>query len=711
MNYKIGQLNIHDPHHSHRTGEILVQEATETNNAHLLALIEIDSNTPEDIEFIQNFLELTYHAYENSSLLEPEPALEHILQNLNESLPQLFPKNKNFSDRLHVFVGLLKDEQIYFSSYGQIRAFLIKPGLIKDIVDKVLTGDNKKIFDFSVSGKIQPGDRLLITTPSLTDYISLEKIKRTVSALPPQSTVAHLSNILESVPSTVSFFSIILQFLSGAGGTVREPAGGSKLNLSAGSKNSLDQLLKTQKETEKILTQPSLMESLREKIKQRKKTAPSRQFAGRHQAAAGIAKKPKLDFNLRPLLTVIKKSTASLARLWEFLTQNQARRQLVKNLTTKLNLAINRFHQISKTNKILIVLTVVLVLLFSQSLIWQDKKMQSLKTKEEYQILLTQLADRKNALEASLIYNDTARAKQLLKEIQAIMTALPQTTKEQISEHERLAAEVQTIFEKVWKVVSVPEPVSLINFREINPTVEVNRLGFKDDYLYAFNDSDQVFAVRPKDGNTLILDKFNLQVRQAAYFDKLNALTVLTDANQFYTVNQNEIHNLTAALPAELRQVDGLAFYLDKAYLLDRASKQIYRLTYFDNDFRNAQAWLREDLPVDRTMAITIDGYVYALQSDGQILRLGSGKNQGFPQVVIEPALAEGGRIFTTDQSGFLYVLDPANKRLVILNKNGELINQYHSDQFNNLKDFIVRENEKKVYLLNGSQIFVIAIK
>ena len=294
--------------------------------------------------------------------------------------------------------------------------------------------------------------------------------------------------------------------------------------------------------------------------------------------------------------------------------------------------------KISKTNKILIVLTVVLVLLFSQSLIWQDKKMQSLKTKEEYQILLTQLADRKNALEASLIYNDTARAKQLLKEIQAIMAALPQTTKEQISEHERLAAEVQTIFEKVWKVVSVPEPVSLINF-----------LGFKDDYLYAFNDSDQVFAVRPKDGNTLILDKFNLQVRQAAYFDKLNALTVLTDANQFYTVNQNEIHNLTAALPAELRQVDGLAFYLDKAYLLDRASKQIYRLTYFDNDFRNAQAWLREDLPVDRTMAITIDGYVYALQSDGQILRLGSGKNQGFPQVVIEPALAEGGRIFTTD--------------------------------------------------------------
>ena len=122
-------------------------------------------------------------------------------------------------------------------------------------------------------------------------------------------------------------------------------------------------------------------------------------------------------------MTVIKKSTASLARLWEFLTQNQARRQLVKNLTTKLNLAINRFHQISKTNKILIVLTVVLVLLFSQSLIWQDKKMQSLKTKEEYQILLTQLADRKNALEASLIYNDTARAKQLLKEIQAIYSS------------------------------------------------------------------------------------------------------------------------------------------------------------------------------------------------------------------------------------------------------------------------------------------------
>jgi cell division protein FtsL len=712
MDYKISQLNIHDPHHSQRTGEILVQEATEENNSHLLALIEIDSNQPEDIEFIHSFLELTFNAYENSSLLEPEPALEHILQNLNENLPQLFPNNKNFSYNFHAFIGLLKNEQIYFSSYGRIKAWLIKPGLIKDIIDRTAPADNKKIFDFTVSGKIQANDRLIITTPSLNDYISLEKIKKTVSALPPQSSVAHLSNILESVPSTVSFFSIILQFLGSAAESAGDIKIAGKLNSSAGSKNSLDQLFKTQKETEKILTQPSLMESLREKIKEKKKEALTRQTAAdKSRLPAGQVKKTKTNFKLKLPLNIIKKSIGSLGNIWEYLTQNRARHRLLKTLTGRLTLLFKRFNQISKINKILIVLTVVLVLVFSQSLIWQEKKMQSLKNKEEYQNLLTQVADKKNAIEASLIYNDTVRAKQLLKEIQAIITVLPQTTKEQLNEREQLAAEIQTIFEKVWKVINVAEPLSLINFREINLTAEVNRLGFKDDYLYAFNDSDQVFAVRPKDGNTLILDKFNLKVRQAAYFDKLNALTVLTDDNQFYTVNQNEIKNLPATLPAGLRQADDLVFYLDKAYLLDKASKQIYRLTYFGNDFRNGQAWIREDLPIDQTVSITIDGYIYALQADGQILRLGSGKKQDFPQIIIEPALSANSRIFTTDQSEFLYIMDPANQRLVILNKNGDLINQYRSDQFNNLKDFIVRENEKKVYLLNGSQIFVIAIK
>ena len=58
-----------------------------------------------------------------------------------------------------------------------------------------------------------------------------------------------------------------------------------------------------------------------------------------------------------------------------------------------------------------------------------------------------------------------------------------------------------------------------------------------------------------------------------------------------------------------------------------------------------------------------------------------------------------------------MYVLDSQNKRLLVLSKNGDLINQYYSDFFNNLKDLAIDESSGNAYLLNGAKIYVINIK
>ena len=74
--------------------------------------------------------------------------------------------------------------------------------------------------------------------------------------------------------------------------------------------------------------------------------------------------------------------------------------------------------------------------------------------------------------------------------------------------------------------------------------------------------------------------------------------------------------------------------------------------------------------------------------------------------MVIDPALVSPTKIKTTLESKYLYVLDPPSRRLIVLDKEGRLINQYTSDQFGDLKDFAVAEAEKKMYLLNGSSVF-----
>ncbi|OGY89397.1 MAG: hypothetical protein A2927_00015 [Candidatus Komeilibacteria bacterium RIFCSPLOWO2_01_FULL_45_10] len=701
--YKLAQLAIHDPSKSLKTGEILIQPAQEGGSGDLLILIEIDFNAPAAHQFIQHFLEIAYGAYEKFKIHEPEKILENILESLNVQLPELAPKNLNFFEKLHCFIGILAGNAVYFSTFGKIKTYLIKPALLKDINGQARENDQKNIFDHLLSGRLALSDRLLITAESLTDYLSLEKIKKILGTLPPAGAIAHLTNILEAAAPQVSFFSIIIQMLSSA-----EPAERESLNRpvkASGSKSSLDQLLITQKETAKILTPPNIIEILKERLKN-KLASPQKTRTTVPRTADKRRYRPA-DF---PLI-IIKKILSVLKTLWQLLSEKQRQNQLARTLADKITLVIKKFNNLSQLNKILAILLLALALLFFQNLTWQGQKLKNLQAEENYQNILTQIGEKQIAIETALIYNDLVRSQQLLKETQTLAGGLNQDSKEKIKKYQEVREQLQRLYEKVWKVVNVASPVSLINFREINLTAEVSGLGAKDDFLYGFTDGSQIFAVNTQTNATLALENFNFKAKNSGYFPKIKNLVILTTDNHFYTIKENEIQKLEAVLPADLKEISALTFYLDKMYLLDGQNKQIYRLTYFENDFRNPQKWLKEDLPLDQTLSLAADGYLYTLQSDNTVIKMGAGKKQDSIKITAEPALGQAAKIFTDEETANFYILDPQNKRFLVAAKEGNLINQYYSDQFNNLKDFIVREKEKKVYLLNGAQIFVVAIK
>ena len=47
---------------------------------------------------------------------------------------------------------------------------------------------------------------------------------------------------------------------------------------------------------------------------------------------------------------------------------------------------------------------------------------------------------------------------------------------------------------------------------------------------------------------------------------------------------------------------------------------------------------------------------------------------------------------------------------MIVLNKQGEIINQYANDEFSNLQDFWVTKDEKEIYLLCGKKVFKLNI-
>ena len=173
MPIKTAQLVIHDPHHSKKAGEILIQPAQEEGGADLFVLIEIDSAESHDYQFIEQFLETAHLAYQSSQISNAEKSLEQILQKLNQEIETISPKQKNWLNKLHCTVALVSNNELFFSTLGKIKVYLIKPTLIKEIADR---DDGEHKFSHTLNGALKTGDKILFSTDNLLNYISLDKI-------------------------------------------------------------------------------------------------------------------------------------------------------------------------------------------------------------------------------------------------------------------------------------------------------------------------------------------------------------------------------------------------------------------------------------------------------------------------------------------------------------------------------------------------------
>lgn len=146
-------------------------------------------------------------------------------------------------------------------------------------------------------------------------------------------------------------------------------------------------------------------------------------------------------------------------------------------------------------------------------------------------------------------------------------------------------------------------------------------------------------------------------------------------------------------------------------YLLDKSGGTIWRYVGSNTGFAAKQNWLGSGVEPDfsNVMAMTIDGNIFALTSTGKILKFSQGTPQDFtmpPEVNLTGARA----IYTNGDLQYFYILNPQEKKIYVLNKNGDYKGAYQSDLLAGASGLVVSEKDKKMIFLSGSKLYSIDI-
>jgi len=780
MYNKIASLILNSWQSSGKSGtEIFIAQpdaSKESLAGKLFILLEIETEKTQALK-ISNFLlnNLNYNYYQNEKIilrerirsLKVEHIFETALAKTNKNLAEFLLREKiKINPRFfNVTVGIIYENELYFSNLGKNKTFLIyrntkkaetkklKSVLENDLLEYKITeighdGEKKpdgkesrrtaqlslnKLFANVISGQIPPSAYFLASNEALPEYLSQKQLIDIITKLPPSGAAEHIKNILSKVNAYVSFAGIIIKNTTGL--EARE----TEAPLAPVSLPNLDL---TEQKTEKILTPSGIINTKKwleffsgilTKIKPKKTATRQKLMPGDKKQfflkdKIFFKKKPSY-FNFNKIFLALKNIIIYLINLifyvFKFFTDSEHRSGAIKSLKSlgpslmlKYRELIISFKRLNKKNKVLLIAASIFILLFALSLTYtniKNNQAEKLAAAKE----LTQLIEQKqNQIDANLLYSNEVGAKIILGEIKDLIASLPRNSEEEISVYNKFLEKNEAQLERIRHVVKIYEPKELANFINLNSQAEAENIilisgGEKnenriysgdsgDKNIYYLNLSSQLITAIADLSQIIVSLKYPMA-------DKNNNVFYLNSESLVeLRADSEEISKLNLSLPEGLKNIASAASFNNRLYLLDSQNNQIYRLSKQGNDFSLRDNWLLEKTDLSQAVDLSIDGQVYVLNKNGQVFKFLKGKREDFELEAIEPEFINASGIYASSELEFLYVLEPEQKRLAVFDKTGNFILQYQSDKFNNLKDFAVDEKSKKIYFLNANSIYEI---
>ena len=709
---------------------------------------------------------------ERISTLKVEHIFETALAKTNKELAEFLEREKikiGPAD-LAITVGIVYEDELHLSNIGKNRCLLIykhreklktTPSRGKNI-PKTLGGVKYKIADINqgekysppvapaggrgkkssaitkttkffsniISGSIPVGGYFLFSNETLPEYLSSKQLIDIITKLPPASAVEQMKNTLGNINAYVSFLAILIKNTAGAKPTEAELQPAAPLSA----QTSISRLNYTEEKTEKFLTPSGIIN-----FKKWLKIPPA--VLARISPAARIDEAKKTLFIKDKIFFKRKQAWASgkkiilllkdiainlinfIVYLFKVFTNKEQAKALGEKTITKIKLSwenlldkkrqlLTWINGLSKRNKILFFAAYACLVLFLASLSITGLQNKREAEKIALNDLIKTVEQKQNQVEAHLLYNNEEGAKNILDELKILISELPQKTDTEKEYYAKILEKHEGQLEKIRHVVKIETGAPLADFANLNKAAQTANIILAGGKIYAGDGAQKtVYILGLSDNLITAVTDLNQPIKSLDFplLDKNKNIYYLNNNSVIeLNIKSEEISNLLIELPGSRGNIIAASGYNNMLYLLEKTEGQIYRYRKTEAGFGSRERWIRGNADFSSATSFSIDGHIYVLNSDGTVLKYLKGEKQDFSLKMIDPAFTAATKIIVSPELEYIYILEPAEKRLAVFNKTGQFLSQYQFPNLDNLKDFDVDETAKKIYLLNGTRVYAV---
>lgn len=713
------------------------------------------TKTSSNSEYLINLLVSTIRKeYYSNTGRSPIESLEQSLSKTNEVLADFAEQgNIGWIGNLHIIIAVLKNDTLYFSQTGEAQTFLLRDQNVINI-GQDLVSDPKphplKTFSNIASGEISENDKIILATSEFKNIATETKIRKIFSEGADEYFEEKIeSNLGKNINAALIFLEAVKKASSSGINFIKIPTKPNLENLGIRPRQELD-LRETQKFSPKFPGDRDRVEEVINEINSQeleipvsqkvKKAAKTARFIVENIkkiiiALCALARKAAIF-----IYSFLKPRISALTKYLFIKSKNFAEKAAIKIKSVSAFAAIiekagnaisaakkkidgitpRYIKNISFRNKMIIAsaLIIVAAAAFSASL-YNEKKKEENNIRVFSALLETAKKAQKDAeiAEANEIYEGKD------KTVGLVRTAL--SVSEKIIQSGYFTSEAQAIKESALKQMDKIEGIArmndiseIYNFAAHSKNIRADGVVWLVKKLYSFNSENNAiykYDLVKKTGEIMAVnskDIGHLKIAKTAGNDML----FLTDSPgaASYEPSKSDIKKLLIEFAKEENDIADISFYKQNSslYALNKSNNEIYKHRSIAAGFANGEKWLKEPegSPLANPVSLAIDGDIYVLQNNSAnpIIKLTGGLKKEFSVPDFFIPLNEAVKIVTEVGAKNLYILDPKNKRVVVIAKTGNAAKQFISEKFDNLTDMAISPAEKEIYLLNGTSVYEI---